>query len=97
MIILINKNSKALFFISVIAIFLIVSFYIYFVSLTMIEIVNRNKNETTFQSINLEYQKIEERYFELLENLNLDQAYSLGFIDEKKSGFAVRQTTVARR
>lgn len=74
-----------------------VIFYVYSASLTVIEIVNRNKNEASLQLLNIEYQQIEEKYFELLQNLNLSQAYSLGFIDEKKGGFAVRQTTVARR
>lgn len=91
------ENQKKIFGLIMIAIFLIGVFYIYFVGITIFQIINKTNNNKHLQSVSLDYQQLEEKYFEILNDVNFEQALSLGFVEQGKSEFAVRQTTVAQR
>jgi len=91
------ENQKKIFGLIMIAIFLIGIFYIYFVGVIIFQIINKNNNNQHFQSVSSNYQQLEEKYFEVIKDVDLDHALSLGFVEQGNGEFVVRQTTVAQR
>lgn len=91
------ENQKKIFWLFLIAVFIIGSFYIYFSASAVYHMIGRNMKTKQMESIFIEYQQAEETYLKLLNEVNLDHAISLGFVENNEGGFAVRQTTVAQR
>ncbi len=91
------ENQKKIFGLIMIAIFLIGFFYVYFAGVTIFQIINKTNNNEHLQSVSSDYQQLEEKYFEVLNDVDFEHALSLGFIEQGKGEFAVRQTTVAQR
>lgn len=90
-------NQKRIFCLFLIAVFIVGVFYIYFSASAVYHMIDRNIKTRQLESIFIEYQQAEEAYLGLLNEVNLDHAISLGFVENNKGGFAVRQTTVAQR
>jgi hypothetical protein len=95
----INKiNPTIIFKLFVIAIFLIVVVYLYFVSITVTAAVESKENLKNLENINREYQELESQYFNLVGKFDLDYAQQLGFVDQgKKVDYVVRQTSLVLR
>jgi len=91
------ENQKKIFGLIMIAIIMIGILYVYFAGTTIFQIINKNNNTKHFQTISFQYQQLEENYLKLIDEVDLDYARSLGFVEQKKGDFAVRQTTVAQR
>lgn len=91
------ENQKKIFGLIMIAIFLIGIFYVYFAGATIFQIISKTNNNKHLQSVSSDYQQLEEKYFQVLNDIDFERALSLGFIEQGKSEFAVRQTTVAQR
>ncbi len=77
-------------------IFIVLGFYIYFMGSMVFEIVDRKGNARDFQKISAEYQQLEEKYFNLSGEFNLEYAKSLGFVSQTQNDVVIRQTAVAR-
>lgn len=71
--------------------------YVYFLSVTVVQTVARRNNINNLYTLNLEYQKLQESYFSTIENLNVEYAYALGFVDEKNPSFVSKTSAVAKR
>jgi len=71
-------------------------FYVYFMGSMIFEIVDRKGSVRDFQKISAEYQQLEEKYFNLSGEFNLEYAKSLGFVSQTQNDVVVRQTAVAR-
>lgn len=91
------ENQKRIFGLFMIAIIIVGFFYVYFSGNTIFQIINKNNNAKHLQTVGFDYQQLEESYLKLIDGIDLDYAYSLGFVEQKKGDFAVRQTTVAQR
>ncbi len=91
-----EKRKIYLFAVFVFAIIAICALYIYRISAIVVETANREHLSQNFKTIQKEYQGLEKDYLFLLSRLNLDYAYSLGFINEDSAAFIVRQTAVAQ-
>lgn len=70
--------------------------YIYFLSVIVMETVARNQKFQTIQILREKSDNIEKKYLELLSKINLDYAYSLGFVDVNSLVSVERQTAVAQ-
>ncbi len=88
--------QKKIISITISIIFLSAGFYIYFASLTINKIRDKNIGIQNLQTVNSSYQKLEENYYELLNKLDLNYARSLGFVEigQKQNNLIVRQKTV---
>lgn len=95
----INKiNTTIIFKLLLIAIFLIVVTYLYFVSITVTAVIENKKNLKNLQNVGQEYQKLENQYFTILGKFDLDYAQQLGFVDQgKKIDYIVRQSALVLR
>ncbi|MFH1956157.1 MAG: hypothetical protein ABIJ28_00710, partial [Patescibacteria group bacterium] len=91
------QNEKKIFKILVVSLCLIGILYFYFASSTIFYIINKNNGLGKINSINLDCQGLEENYFAMANDLNLDTMFEKGFVEETKGNFAVRQTTMAQR
>lgn len=78
-------------------IFIMSCFYAYFLNLTVANIIAKKQNSRQIQKLALEEQKLEKNYFGILKQLNLEYADSLGFVAQRQTEIAVRQTSMARR
>ena len=76
----INK-SKNIFWMLLFGIALSLSFYIYSVSQTTFNIVNREKLENDMLEIRFSLSDLESRYMAKKNSVNLEYAYSIGFKD----------------
>jgi hypothetical protein len=91
-----EKHQKGLFASLVCVIVLISVFYVYCVSVIIMETVNHNQNFQNLQIVQKEYQTLEKNYLDLISQFNLDYAYSLGFVKENPLSYVSRQTPVAQ-
>lgn len=89
------KNAK-LVNLFLVAIVLTSIFYLYFLINTIHAVVESRNNHKNIQIISQEYQSLENKYFHLLERIDIDYARQLGFVDQPlKTDYIVRQTDVA--
>lgn len=92
-----NQGVKRLLGIVIFIIILTSCFYLYFLGATIKGIIDSGNNIKRLQTANYEYQQLEENYYKLLGRFNLEYAHSLGFVDQPKNEFAVREVAVAQR
>jgi hypothetical protein len=92
-----NQGAKRLFGVVIFVIIMAGCFYLYFLGVTIKGIIDGSGNAKHLQTANYEYQQLEENYYKLLNRLDLEYAHSLGFVDQPKNEFAVRETVVAQR
>ncbi|MFA4890326.1 MAG: hypothetical protein WC587_01690 [Candidatus Paceibacterota bacterium] len=92
-----NQGAKKLFGIVIFVIIMAGCFYLYFLGATIKGIINSSDNTKRLQTVSSEYQQLEENYYTLLGRFNLEYAHSLGFVDQPKNEFAVREIAVAQR
>ena len=71
--------------------------YFFFAGSMIYKMVGQEKKEENLKSLSYEYQRMEDQYFKMISEMDIDRALSLGFMEYKDSQFAVRQTTVAQR
>jgi len=91
-------NITIIFKLLLIAIFLIVVAYLYFVSITVTAAVENKENLKNLENINQEYQGLERQYFNLVGKFDADYAQQLGFVDQgKKVDYVVRQSALVLR
>lgn len=92
-----ERHQKGLFTLLICSIILIIAFYIYCVSVMVMETANRNQNFQNLQIVERNYQGLEKKYLALISKFNLDYAYSLGFVASNNSlAYISRQTSVAQ-
>lgn len=91
------ENQKRILGLIMIAIIIVGILYVYFAGSTIFQIINKNNNIKHFQEISFRYQQLEESYLKIIDEVDLNYTYSLGFVEQKGGNFAVRQTTVAQR
>ena len=81
-------------------VFLIISsaiIYLYCIGVIVMATVNRNSNLEKLQSLEREYQELENQYLSLSSKLDLDYAYALGFVNNAKTlTFVLKPTAVAQ-
>ncbi|KKR46931.1 MAG: hypothetical protein UT90_C0014G0020 [Parcubacteria group bacterium GW2011_GWA1_40_21] len=70
-------------------------FYIYFVNGAIINVVERQKTEKEIISVNSRISDLESSYFSLNGKINLDYAYSLGFVKAGKEKYVYRKSLSA--
>lgn len=92
-----NQGAKKIFGILIFVIVLTACFYLYFLGVTIKGIIDSSGNTKILQTANYQYQQLEENYYQLLGRVDLEYAHSLGFVDQPKNEFAVRETVVAQR
>ena len=92
-----NQGAKRLFGIVIFIIIITGCLYLYFLGVTIKGIIDNGGNAKHLQTTNYEYQQLEENYYKLLNRLDLEYARSLGFVDQPRNEFAVRETVVAQR
>lgn len=92
-----NQGARRLFGVVIFIIVLASCFYLYFLGATIKGIIDSGNNVKRLQTANYEYQQLEENYYQLLGRFNLEYAHSLGFVDQPKNEFAVREVAVAQR
>ena len=83
-------EKKIFWFLIVFLLFSIVA-YVYFVNQTVLNIVKREKIENQIMSLNSRIGELEFKYISLKNNISLDYAYSIGFVDVKDVKFASRK------
>lgn len=71
--------------------------YVYFVNSAVIEIIAKNNNSTYLKSISSEYRELEAIYFDTINNIDLERAHSLGFVEQGKNDYVIRPVEVASR
>jgi len=92
-----NQGARRLFGILIFVIIMAGCFYLYFLGATIKGIIDSGNNIKRLQTANYEYQQLEENYYKLLNRIDLEYAHSLGFVDQPKNEFAVRDAVVAQR
>ena len=92
-----NQGAKRLFGFVIFVIIMAGCFYLYFLGVTIKGIISSSNNVKHLQAVNYEYQQLEENYYKTLNQLDLEYAHSLGFVDQLKNEFAVREAVVAQR
>jgi hypothetical protein len=92
-----NHGPKKIFGIVIFVIIMTGCFYLYFLGTAIKGIIENGNNVKYLQSAGYEYQKLEEKYFKIVGQIDINYARSLGFIDQSKSEFATREITMARR
>lgn len=91
-----EKRKVCLFAVFIFAIIVVCALYFFCVSAIVMEAANREHFSQDFKAVQKEHQELEKNYLSLLSRLNLDYAYSLGFINEESTAFIVRKTAVAQ-
>ncbi len=71
-------------------------FYVYFVNAAVGEIFAKKHNLSNLQNIRLEYQQMEENYFDIIGKIDMDYALSLGFVSQEQNDLIVRSSAVVR-
>lgn len=91
-------NRKIVFWLISAAIVLVCFLYAYFAGLAMIKTIEAKRDTKAAQEIQQKFQILEGQYFSLVQKINLDYAYSKGFVD--KSGeekYVSKTSSVAKR
>lgn len=83
--------KKKLFWILVVSLFFSVIFYAYLVNQTVLNIVERENIQDEITTLNSRISELEFKYIALKNNINLEYAHSLGFINAKNVKFASRK------
>ncbi|MEK7575783.1 MAG: hypothetical protein AAB491_01715 [Patescibacteria group bacterium] len=92
-----EEARRKLFGLLIFSAILMISLYMYFMSVTVIKTVERKENIMIIQGLNSDNQALEESYFSILNKFNKDYAYSLGFVDQKNTDFVFKSGSVAKR
>lgn len=73
-------------------------FYVYSAGATVMAAVESKQSSQKLQSTGQEYQKLESEYFNMIEKVDIDYAYSLGFIDQgAKAKYASKKEVFTKR
>ncbi len=91
-----GRHQAGLFSALICAIIFIGIFYLYCVSVMVVETVARNQNIQNLQAVKREYQALEKNYLDIISTFNLERAYSLGFVSENSLSYVSNQTAVAQ-
>lgn len=89
--------SRRIFLFLLGMVFLTSACYFFFAGSMIYKMVGQEKKEENLKSLSYEHQRLEDQYFKMISEMDIDRALSLGFVEYKDSKFAVRQTTVAQR
>jgi len=92
-----DHGPRRIFGIIIFVIVMTGCFYLYFLGTAVKGIIENGNNAKYLQSAGYEYQRLEEKYFKIVGQIDINYAHSLGFIDQLKSEFATREITMARR
>lgn len=71
----------------IIGVFLSVFLYVYFISTSIVNIVQRKDIETKTQMLSSRVGELESKYFSLSKNVTLSYARSIGFVEPKDVSF----------
>ncbi|OGD67910.1 hypothetical protein A3I18_02210 [Candidatus Campbellbacteria bacterium RIFCSPLOWO2_02_FULL_35_11] len=86
------KNTVRLIFWSVVSLLVLFSImYAFFVKQTVINIVERENFENEIAVLNSEVSGLEFKYIALKNEVDMDYAHSVGFVDVKNMKFASRK------
>ncbi len=83
-----NNIEKNTFTILIITIFLSVFLYVYFISTSVVSVVQRKSIEIETQVLSSSVGELESEYISLSKNITLSYARSLGFIEPEDVSFA---------
>ena len=87
----INNLKKKLFWFLTVSLFFSIIFYTYLVNQTVLNIVERENIQDEITTLNSKISELEFRYIALKNNINLEYAHSLGFVNVKNVKFASRK------
>jgi len=93
----INKFQEIILFGFVFMIIISGVFYLYLVSIVVIETTMMNRNLIELKSLTNNYQQTEEIYLNEISKLTLDYALSLGFEENTERQFVTRGNVFAKR
>jgi hypothetical protein len=91
-----EKRKIGLFYLAVFVIILLSIFYLYRIALIVAETANHQGNLQNLIILKREYQELEKNYLSSLARLNLEYAYSLGFVNFGAVSFVSRRPPVAQ-
>lgn len=91
-----EKRKTGLFYLAVFAIILLSIFYVYRITLIVVETADYQGNLQNLMILKREYQELEKSYLSSLSKLNLEYAYSLGFVNSNPVSFIPRHAPVAQ-
>jgi len=89
-----GKIEKKIFYILIAILFILFMFYGYFVNQTIHNIVKRESMESEIKVINSNISELELKYLSIKNNLTLDYAYSIGFLEAKKINYISKKSEV---
>jgi hypothetical protein len=93
----INGFEKRAFSLLVIAIFILVALYGYFISMSIVHVLVREEVENSIASISSAIGEFESQYIVNKEAITIENAYSLGFKNLRKKTFVERRTSQGGR
>lgn len=91
----IYKKQKQFSIAAFILVVALLTSYIYFVNMTISTIAHHNDLNDLISEIQSESTEIEERYLSLQDDVNIDLAYTRGFIDATDTKFVSRDIRVS--
>ncbi len=77
-----------MFTVLTVGVFLSVFLYVYFISTSVVNVVQRKSIEIETQMLSSNVGELESEYISLSKNITLSYAHSLGFIEPKNVSFA---------
>jgi len=83
-----NNIEKNIFTLLVVGIFLSIFLYVYFISTSVVNVVQRKSIEIETQMLSSNVGELESEYISLSKNITLSYASSLGFVEPENVSFA---------
>ena len=90
-----EEIQKKLFLVLLGLVLVVFSFYLYFLNATISEAVAKKMAINEMRELGAEYQQLEEEYFALINEFDLDYARELGLVEQKNIAYITRTTQTA--
>jgi hypothetical protein len=88
----VNSFEKRAFALLVFAIFSLAGLYSYFISMSIVHVIEREEAENGIASLNSAIGELESQYIVRKEAITVENAYALGLVDLKKKTFVLRRS-----